>query len=158
MGGEARTAPPRRTRAPGSGRCPKPCRLASRAELRWRVAEKLALDWSPEQISGWLKRTFPADEGLRVSHETIYRSLFVQARGVLKKELIGHLRAGRRMRYPKGGTAPSRLPGQIIDAISSENVPLKSRSVAFQAIGKVICSRGPTTLIWLRSSSAILAS
>jgi IS30 family transposase len=102
---------------------PKPCRLASLPKLRWRVAEKLALDWSPEQISGWLKREFPADEGLRVSHETIYRSLFVQARGVLKKELIGHLRAGRRMRYPKGGTTPSRLSGQIIDAISIRERP-----------------------------------
>jgi IS30 family transposase len=102
---------------------PKPCRLASHPELRWRVAEKLALDWSPEQISGWLKRAFPADEGLRVSHETIYRSLFVQARGVLKKELIGHLRAGRRMRYPKGGTTPSRQPGQIVDAISIRERP-----------------------------------
>ena len=71
------------------------------------MAEKLALDWSPEQISGWLKREFPADEGLRVSHEAIYRSLFVQARGVLKKELIGHLRAGRRMRQAKGGTTKS---------------------------------------------------
>jgi len=102
---------------------PKPCRLASHPELRWRVAEKLALDWSPEQISGWLKRAFPADEGLRVSHETIYRSLFVQARGVLKKELIGHLRAVRRMRRPKGGTTPSRLPGQIVDAISIRERP-----------------------------------
>jgi IS30 family transposase len=102
---------------------PKPCRLAGHPELRWRVAEKLALDWSPEQISGWLKRAFPADEGLRVSHETIYRSLFVQARGVLKKELIGHLRAGRRIRYPKGGSTPSRLPGQIVDAISIRERP-----------------------------------
>src|ERR1700693_1612453 len=102
---------------------PKPCRLADHPELRWRVIEKLALDWSPEQISGWLKREFPADEGLRVSHETIYRSLFVQARGVLKKELLGHLRARRRMRYPKGGTTPSRLPGQIIDAISIRERP-----------------------------------
>jgi len=102
---------------------PKGCRLASHPELRWRVAEKLALDWSPEQISGWLKREFPADEGLQVSHETIYRSLFVQARGVLKKELLGHLRARRRMRYPKGGTTPSRLPGQIVDAISIRERP-----------------------------------
>ena len=102
---------------------PKPCRLASRPELRWRVAEKLALDWSPEQICGWLKRAFPGDEGLRVSHETIYRSLFVQARGVLKKELIGHLRAGRHMRHPKAGTTPSRLAGQIIDAISIRERP-----------------------------------
>ena len=102
---------------------PKPCRLASHPELRWRVAEKLALDWSPEQVSGWLKRAFPADKGLRVSHETIYRSLFVQARGVLKKELLGHLRAGRRMRYRKGGTTPNRLSGQIIDAISIRERP-----------------------------------
>ncbi len=102
---------------------PKLCRLANHPELRWRVAEKLALDWSPEQISGWLKRAFPTDEGLRVSHETIYRSLFVQARGVLKKELIGHLRAVRRMRQPKGGTTPSRLPGQIVDAVSIRERP-----------------------------------
>jgi len=102
---------------------PKLCRLASHPELRWRVAEKLALDWSPEQIAGWLRRTFPADEGLWVSHETIYCSLFVQARGVLKKELIGHLRAGRHMRHPKGGTTPSRLPGQIVDAISIHERP-----------------------------------
>ena len=95
----------------------KPCRLASHPALRWRVAEKLALDWSPEQISGWLKREFPADESLRVSHETIYRSLFVQARGVLKKELIGHLRAVRRMRQPKGGLMQNRPPGQIVDAV-----------------------------------------
>jgi IS30 family transposase len=110
-------------RAWGLALRPKPCRLASHHRLRWRVAEKLALDWSPEQISGWLKREFPADEGLQVSHETIYRSLFVQARGVLKKELLGHLRARRRMRYPKGGTTPSRLPGQIVDAISIRERP-----------------------------------
>jgi IS30 family transposase len=102
---------------------PKPCRLASHRRLRWRVAEKLALDWSPEQISGWLKREFPADEGLQVSHETIYRSLFVQARGVLKKELLGHLRARRRMRYPKGGTTHSRPSGQLIDAVSIRERP-----------------------------------
>jgi IS30 family transposase len=102
---------------------PKPCRLVSHPGLRWRVAKKLALDWSPEQISGWLKREFPDNEALRVSHETIYRSLFVQARGVLKKELMGHLRAGRRMRYPKGGSKPSRAPGQIVDAISIRERP-----------------------------------
>src|SRR5690242_5429816 len=62
---------------------PKPCRLARHAELRWRVAQKLALQWSPEQISGWLKRQFPADQGVQVSHETIYRSLFIQTRGAL---------------------------------------------------------------------------
>ena len=64
---------------------PKLCRLARHARLRWRVAQKLVLQWSPEQISGWLKRQFPADPGMQVSHETIYRSLFIQTRGVLKK-------------------------------------------------------------------------
>ena len=66
---------------------PKPCRLALHGELRWRVAQKLALQWSPEQISGWLKQQFPTDRDMRISHEAIYRSLFVQTRGVLKKEL-----------------------------------------------------------------------
>ena len=71
---------------------PKPCRLALHGELRWRVAQKLALQWSPEQISGWLKQQFPTDLSMRISHEAIYRSLFVQTRGVLKKELTAQLR------------------------------------------------------------------
>src|SRR6516162_5385033 len=71
---------------------PKLCRLAGHARLRWRVAQKLALQWSPEQISGWLKRQLPADQGMQISHETIYRSLFIQTRGVLKKQLMAHLR------------------------------------------------------------------
>jgi IS30 family transposase len=95
---------------------PKPCRLATHPELRWRVAQKLAPEWSPEQISGWLRRTFPGNQGLQVSHETIYRSLFVQARGVLKKELIGHLRTARNIRQPKGGTTKRGL-GQLVDAV-----------------------------------------
>lgn len=74
---------------------PKPCKLALNGRLRLAVAGKLALDWSPEQICGWLKLQFPDDESMRVSHETIYRSLFVQARGVLKKELLKHLRTRR---------------------------------------------------------------
>ena len=81
---------------------PKPCRLARHAGLRWRVAQKLALQWSPKQISGWLKRQFPADQGMQVSHETIYRSLFIQTRGVLKKEPMAHLRTARQMRQAKG--------------------------------------------------------
>ena len=64
---------------------PKRCRLARHAELRWRLAQKLALQWSPKQISGWLKQQFPADQGMQVSHETIYRSLFIQTRGALKR-------------------------------------------------------------------------
>jgi IS30 family transposase len=85
---------------------PKACRLASHPELRWRVAQKLALQWSPEQISVSLKREFPADEGMQVSHETIYRSLFVQTRGVLKKELIA-LRLNQRPRKTLGFETPA---------------------------------------------------
>ena len=80
------------------GRRPKSCKLANNSRLRRTVAGKLRLDWSPEQIAGWLKRTYPEDEYYQVSHETIYRSLFVQARGVLKKELLRHLRSKRSMR------------------------------------------------------------
>ena len=137
---------------------PKPCRLASHPELRWRVAEKLALDWSPQQISGWLKREFPADKGLLVSHETIYRSLFVQARGVLKKELIGHLRAGRRMAIGKAAPRQAGCLDRSSMRFPSANVRPKSRTAPFQAIGKATCSRVPTTPTWRRSSSVILAS
>ena len=79
-------------------RRPKCCKLATNPRLRRAVARKLRLDWSPEQVAGWLKRTYPEDECNQVSHETIYRSLFVQARGVLKKELLSHLRSRRSMR------------------------------------------------------------
>jgi IS30 family transposase len=77
---------------------PKRCLLTGNRKLRKVVARKLMLDWSPEQISGWLKTRYPNDESMRVSHETIYHSLFIQARGVLKKELMDHLRSKRRMR------------------------------------------------------------
>jgi IS30 family transposase len=108
---------------------PKPCRLATHAELRWRVAQKLVLQWSPEQICGWLKREFPADEGMHVSHETIYRSLFVQTRGVLKKELMAHLRTARQMRQAKGGTTKNGL-GQLVDAVSIRERPAEAEDRA----------------------------
>jgi DNA-binding CsgD family transcriptional regulator len=82
-------------------RRPKCCKLANSPRLRRSVAAKLRLDWSPEQIAGWLKRTHPEDECNQVSHETIYRSLFAQTRGVLKKELLSHLRSKRSMRRSK---------------------------------------------------------
>ena len=87
-------------RAWGSARRPKACRLATEPRLRRLVASKLAERWSPEQIAAWLKLEFPTEESLRVSHETIYRSLFIQARGVLKKELRDHLRTRRKMGNP----------------------------------------------------------
>ncbi len=104
-----------------AARRPKACRLATNPRLRRLVASKLAQRWSPEQIAGWLKVEFPAEESLRVSHETINRSLFIQARGVLKKELREQLRTRRKMRRSKLATSMPR--GGIIDAISIRERP-----------------------------------
>ena len=102
---------------------PKPCRLAGHGQLRELVASKLMQDWSPEQISGWLKVQYPDDESLRVSHETIYRSLFLQARGVLKQELVKHLRSQRRIRRSRHAGLRGQSRGQIVDAISIRERP-----------------------------------
>ena len=85
-------------------RRPKRCKLATHAWLRQAVAQQLRLNWLPEQIAGWLKRAYPGEEANQVSHETIYRSLFVQTRGVLKKELMQHLRSQRTMRHSRHGS------------------------------------------------------
>src|SRR6202171_6066435 len=87
---------------------PKRCLLAIHVKLQKIVAGKLILDWSPEQISGWLKNQYPEDPSMRVSHETIYRSLFIQARGVLKKKLIHHLRSQRRIRRSQHSSVHGR--------------------------------------------------
>lgn len=79
-------------------RRPKSCKLAHRPALCETIAGKLERKWSPQQIAGWLKRLHPNEANARVSHETIYRSLFIQARGVLKKALLAHLRATRAIR------------------------------------------------------------
>jgi IS30 family transposase len=102
---------------------PKGCLLAIHVKLQQIVASKLILDWSPEQISGWLKIQYPEDESMRVSQETIYRSLFIQARGVLKKELIGHLRSKRRIRRSQHSGVSGQSRGQIVDAISIRERP-----------------------------------
>jgi IS30 family transposase len=102
---------------------PKLCRLAIHRKLRKVVASKLILDWSPEQISGWLKNQFPQDPTMHVSHETIYRSLFIQARGVLKKELIQHLRTKRRIRRSRHARDRGHHCGQIVDALSIRERP-----------------------------------
>lgn len=102
---------------------PKLCRLAVHKQLQRVVAEQLSLDWSPEQISGWLRVQFPDDETMRISHETIYRSLFIQARGVLKKELVKHLRTNRMMRRSKKARSEGQPRGQIIDAVSIRERP-----------------------------------
>ncbi len=102
---------------------PKVCLLAIDEKLRTIVASKLILDWSPEQISAWLKIHYPSNESMRVSHETIYRSLFIQARGVLKKELIQHLRSKRLIRRSRHARADGQSRGQIVDAISIRERP-----------------------------------
>ncbi len=102
---------------------PKPCKLALHRCLRQAVESKLRHNWAPEQIAGWLKRTYPDNEAYHVSHETIYRSLFVQARGVLKKELMQHLRTGRPIRRSRHATAKADSRGQIPDMVSIRERP-----------------------------------
>ena len=109
---------------------PKRCLLAVNRKLRDIVASKLMLNWSPEQISGWLKTRYPNDKRMRVSHETIYRSLFIQARGVLKKELMDHLRSKRRMRRSRHASEHGQSRGQIVDAISIRERPAEAEDRA----------------------------
>lgn len=104
-------------------RRPKQCRLRKNRPLARIVAEKLRMLWSPEQIAGWLKHTYPGDESHNVSHETIYRSLFIQTRGALKKELLQHLRRTRGMRRSRHYTHKTSIHGQIVDAISISERP-----------------------------------
>jgi len=102
---------------------PKTCKLVENPALSLIVAHKLKQRWSPEQIAGWLKRTYPEDENYQVSHEIIYRSLYVQARGALKKELIKHLRTRRTMRHSRHGNKSGEGQGQIKDMIRISERP-----------------------------------
>jgi IS30 family transposase len=104
-------------------RRPKRCKLAINPWLRQAVANKLRSNWAPEQIAGWLTRAHPDDESCHVSHETIYRSLFVQARGVLKKELLSHLRSKRTIRRSKQAGLNGDGRGQIKDLVSIRQRP-----------------------------------
>ena len=109
---------------------PKRCILSINLNLRDIVASKLMLDWSPEQIAGWLKAEYPHNESMRVSHETIYRTLFIQARGALKKELMDHLRSKRRMRRSRHASEHGHSRGQIADAISIRQRPAEAEDRA----------------------------
>lgn len=104
-------------------RRPKLCKLRRNRVLARLVASKLRLEWAPEQIAGWLKRTYPDDEACQVSHETIYRSLFIQTRGALKKELLAHLRRTRGTRRSRHYTQKTSIHGRIMDAISISERP-----------------------------------
>jgi IS30 family transposase len=132
-------------------RRPKLCALALNGKLRHIIAFKLAMEWTPEQISGWLPVAFPDDESMRVSHETIYKSLFVQARGVLKKELQAHLRTQRVFRQSRTNNTRGNSRGQIIDAISIADRPpeIEDRAVPGHWEGDLIAGSGNTHIATL---------
>ena len=109
---------------------PKPCKLQGRPQLIRAISRKLRMEWSPEQISGWLRREFPSNEYYHVSHETIYKSLFIQARGVLKKELMAYLRTERSGRRPKKHTIKNKGLGQIPDAVTIRERPASAEDRA----------------------------
>ena len=119
----------------------KICKLAGNRSLARIVAGKLKLQWSPRQVAGWLKRHFPDDERLQVSHETIYKTLFIQARGALKKELLQHMRRSRAMRRSRHHTQKTPDHGQIVDAVSISERPadVTDRAVPGHWEGDLLC-------------------
>ena len=130
------------------GRRPKRCRLATHPALRDAVATKLTQKWSPQQIAGWLRRAYPDDPTMHVSHETIYLSLFVQSRGVLKKALQAQLRQRRTIRRPR--TAPRPSGGYIVGAVSIRERPatVEDRAVPGHWEGDLLVgARQPTGVV-----------
>jgi IS30 family transposase len=130
---------------------PKLCKLARHEELRQLVAARLQDNWSPEQIAGWLRHTYPDDEAHQVSHETIYRSLFVQARGVLKKDLQAHLRSGRAIRRSRHATGKGDQRGSLTDMISIRERPayVEDRAVPGHWEGDLLCGSSNSYIVTL---------
>ncbi|HLO21670.1 MAG TPA: IS30 family transposase [Sphingomicrobium sp.] len=130
---------------------PKLCKLATHDELRQLVAAKLEQNWSPQQIAGWLKHTYPGDEAHQVSHETIYRSLFVQARGVLKKDLQAHLRSGRAIRRSRHASTKSDQRGSLAEMISIRERPasVEDRAVPGHWEGDLLCGSANSYIVTL---------
>ena len=143
-------------RAWDTSRRPKACKLAASKWLRHTVTEKLKINWSPEQIAGWLKREFSDDEDKRVSHETIYKSLFIQARGVLKKELMAHLRSKRTIRRSRHSTSKGGSRGQIVDAVSIRERPasVEDRAIPGHWEGDLIAGTGGSYIATLVERSS----
>ncbi len=159
MADEKATEPLKRTAAWESARRPKLCLLARTAVAAHRSG-KLKHDWSPQQIAGWLRDQHPQSPEMWVSHETIYRSLFVQARGALKKELLGHLRSGRRLRRPRHAI-DGRQRERIVDVVPIRERPAEAedRAVPGHWEGDLVeGSRGTfiATLVERRSRFVIL--
>jgi IS30 family transposase len=136
-------------------RRPKPAKLAGNAELRAIVEAKLALKWSPEQIAGWLVRAYPDCEAMRISHETIYLSLFVQSRGALRHELTRQLRSGHAMRRPRGRPAPTGR-GQIkgMQLISERPAEVEDRAVPGHWEGDLLLGTLPSAIATLVERSS----
>lgn len=132
-------------------RRPKTCKLAENRTLARIVAAKLQWLWSPEQIAGWLKCAYPDDESYQVSHETIYRSLFIQARGVLKKELQQHLRRTRAMRRSRHHTQKTGDHGRIKDTVSISERPAtaEDRAVPGHWEGDLLCGTSSSQIATL---------
>ncbi len=130
---------------------PKACKLAENRTLAHIVAGKLQMQWSPEQIAGWLKHTYPDDESYQVSHETIYRSLYIQARGALKKELVQHLRRTRVMRRSRHHMQETDNRGRIVDAVSISERPatVEDRAVPGHWEGDLLCGTLDSQIVTL---------
>ena len=130
---------------------PKTCKLVENSALAHIVAGKLQMRWSPEQIAGWLKHTYPDDENDQVSHETIYRSLYIQARGALKKELVQHLRRTRVMRRSRHHTQKTDNHGRITDTVSISERPatVEDRAVPGHWEGDLLCGSGNSQIATL---------
>lgn len=142
-------------------RRPKQCKLTENGRLRRLVASKLGQEWSPEQISGWLKVQFPGDNEMNVSHEAIYRSLFIQARGALKEELKQHLRTKRKFRQSRHQNLEGLPRGRIIDAVSISDRPpeAEDRAIPGHWEGDLIAGSNNShiaTLVERRSRFTIL--
>jgi IS30 family transposase len=130
---------------------PKTCKLAGNRALARIVAGKLQLEWAPEQIAGWLKRTYPGDEAYQVSHETIYKSLYIQTRGALKQELLKYLRRTRALRRSRHHTQKGPEKGQIVDAvpISKRPAEVADRAVPGHWEGDLLCGTKESQIITL---------
>ena len=138
-------------RVQAAARRPKRCKLASAPALSEIVGAKLRARWSPQQIAGWLKRNFPGEMAMQVSHETIYQTLFIQARGALKAELMDHLRSRKIMRRPQAAAKSEERRGRFGDAVSIRERPAEAgdRALPGHWEGDLLLGRGHSQIATL---------
>ncbi|MDQ0141799.1 IS30 family transposase [Cupriavidus necator] len=132
-------------------RRPKVCKLVRNRALARVVSDKLQMLWSPEQIAGWLKHAYAVNKDYKVSHETIYRSLYIQARGALKKELLEHLRRSRAMRRSRHHTQKTDDHGRICDTVSISERPAtaEDRAIPGHWEGDLLCGSEGSQIVTL---------